>query len=102
VRAAGALPELGFGFFDRLAEGAIVPRSLDGPLDFVTVGADAAQETSKESPGGPHRSAGEADGGCLKFGHEAIAAAIAIKLELIPFVCRVIRVVPGELKAHQG
>ena len=72
-------------------------RSLNGTLNLIGIGAGLAKNAAKQPPGGPQRAGSHSGGRGLELRHEAVAAAVAEKLELKSFVSRMVGVVSGEL-----
>jgi hypothetical protein len=89
---------MGFGLFDRGAEGVVVARAPDGAFNIVGRTADAPEDATEQVADGAHRASGQADTGGAEFREESVAAAIAEEFELITFVGGVVGVIAGELK----
>ncbi len=83
--AASALFEVLFALFDGFFESVIVGFATDGALNFVG-GMAGSIASSEEASGGVEKGSGDADDRGLEVGHEAIAALVAMKLELESFV----------------
>ncbi len=97
-----ALTEVRLRFFHGGAEGMVVRGALDGALNLVRGVARLAEKTAKQAAGGSQSAARHSSDGRLKLGHEAVAAAIAQKLELESFVSGVVIMIPRELNESHG
>ena len=79
--AASALFEVLFALFDGFFESVIVGFAADGALDLVG-GMTGSIAPTEEASGGVEKGSGDADDRGLEVGHEAIAALVAMELEL--------------------
>jgi hypothetical protein len=82
----GALLEIPFGFLDCVAECLVVARTPHCPFDFVAARTRPPENAAKQIAGDPQPARHETGHGRLELAHEAVAAAIAEKLELVALI----------------
>jgi hypothetical protein len=94
------LAEIGLCLIHGFMKGLVVPRSLNGTLNFISAGTGAAKDTSKQIARGTQGAAGIARHRGFERRHESTSAAIAEEFELISFVGGMVSMISGEL--NQG
>ncbi len=100
--ASGALPKVGAHFFDSFGERSVVQPAPYRPFHFVR-GVACAAPTAEETVGDVQDRFGHTDGGGLELSHVAVAAFVAMELELVAAVGGKIVVVVDELnERHMG
>ena len=100
--AAGALAEVGPHFFDGLGKSGVVQAPAYGSFHFVC-GVACSAPTAEETVGDVQDRFSHTDGGGLELGHVAIAAFVAVELELVATVGGKVVVVVDELnERHMG
>lgn len=88
VAAAGALLEILFAFEYRLFHCLVVRFAANSPLHMIGGIASLMEHAPKQTTRGIEQAPGNADGIGLEARHVAVAAFVAVELELEPFVSR--------------
>jgi hypothetical protein len=91
------LPELWLSLFHGFPECLVVCRALDGAFYLIGSAADVSENAAENAACRTESASCHPRDGSLELTHISVTAAIAEKLELVPFVGGVIGVVSREL-----